>query len=76
MTDPFELAIFLTNNEENWEEAIEEKYGIEYSNFEYLINELLPLITVAESPLTHTAYKGFADISHGIWLVKTNVEYA
>ena len=68
--DPFELAIFLTNHEDDWEEAIETKYGMNYQDFERLINDLVPLITIAESPLTNRMLKGFADISHGIWLVK------
>ena len=71
--DPFELAIFLTNEEEDWESAIETKYGMDYQDFEQLVNDLLPLITVAESPLTNKAYKGFADVSHNLWLMKMEV---
>ena len=74
MIDVFELAIYLTSDEDDWETTICDKYGIDYEDFQVLVNELLPLIEVGESPLTGKQYKGFADVSHAQWLVKTEIK--
>ena len=73
--DPFELAIFLTQSEDDddWEEAIYEKYGIAYADFAELISDLLPLIDMGKSGLAGKSYKGFADVKQGIFLARTEV---
>lgn len=74
MRDPFELAIYLTKDEEEWEQAIQDRYGIDYVGFSHLISDLMPLIDVGESPLTKKLYKGFADSERQIWLEKIEVK--
>jgi hypothetical protein len=54
------------------EEELYEAFGIDVDSFIKLLNKLVPLIDVAESPLTHTLYKGFA--YEGCWLLKIPVE--
>jgi hypothetical protein len=68
--DPFELAIYLTGNEHDFYNEIEEKYNINYEDFEKLTNDLIELCMVGESPLTKIAYQGFADLKKGVFLMK------
>ena len=51
---------------------VDEKLEFEWDCFVRLLNELVPLITVAESPLTGTVYKGFA--KDGMFLIKVPVD--
>ena len=74
MEDPFQLAIYLTGDEESWQEAIEQKYDMPYEQFEALINDLLPLIVMATAPLSGETHKGFADTSQRLWLAKAKEE--
>ena len=50
---------------------LNEQFSIDFDNFSNIIEALLPLITVAESPLTKTRFKGFA--YNGLWLLKIPV---
>lgn len=68
--DPFELALFLTGDEENWEDAIEEKYSISYGDFEALVNDFLPLAEKGVSALSGRLHRGFADTKNKQWLLK------
>lgn len=65
------------NADENWDDLeylFYEKYNIDQENFERLINELLPMIEVAKSPLTKQLYKGFANRDKEMWLVRIEVK--
>lgn len=65
MIDVFELAEVLTKLDEDKdgaqaiEEKLVEKYGCGIDQFSELINELLPMIFVAKSPLSDQMFKGF-----------------
>ena len=69
--------------EEAWDEETEnidelvdrrlfEEYGMDMDQWLKLLNAITPLIEIAESPLTHTLYKGFA--SDNCWLLKIPVK--
>jgi hypothetical protein len=63
----------IDENEDDFDELVESnikfQFGLDLDQFEDLITALVPLITVGESPITKTLYKGFA---HDIyWLLKT-----
>ncbi len=79
MIDAYDLATYLCkvdqdNEDVDFEESLLEKYGIDYSNFERLINDLLPLIYVAKTPITKKLVQGFAIKKRGIWLAWTDVK--
>ena len=65
MIDVFELVEVLTGLDEEKdgaqviEEKLVEKYGCDIDQFSGLINELLPMIFVAKSPLSDEMFKGF-----------------
>lgn len=50
--------------------ALLDKFNIDIDNFEKIIAALLPMMTLAISPLTERAYIGIADKSTGVWLIK------
>lgn len=56
------------------EEHLYEKYGMDLEQFHLLMRELLPMIDVAESPLTGKILKGFSDMEKQIWLLKMEVK--
>jgi hypothetical protein len=62
-----------TNNQ--IEQAIYDKFGIDLDQFQKIVEVLMPLIDVGESPLTGTIFKGFSkkEGNHGTWLLKTEV---
>ncbi|MCP3676014.1 MAG: hypothetical protein GY829_16325 [Gammaproteobacteria bacterium] len=80
MNDIFELMLFLSGIEdEDYEDdeqlfyLLTEKYGVnDIGKFKHLIDDLLYLVEIGESPITKTLYKGFA--SDKIWLAKVAVE--
>ena len=49
--------------------------GVDLSEFQELIARLLPLITVAQSPLTKEFYKGFSLPNAQVWIVKTPIKH-
>ena len=53
------------------EEELYNMFEIDLENFSEIINRLLPLIDVGESPLTKQKFKGFSAGSS--WLAKTPV---
>lgn len=55
------------------EEKLIDDLGVDLSQFQEIVNRLLPLIMIADSPLTETKYRGFADIKKQVWLVKTEL---
>lgn len=55
------------------EDHLYEKYGMDLEQFHLLMRELLPMIDVAESPLTGKTFKGFSDMEKQIWLLKMEV---
>ena len=73
MSEHFELALYLTGDEEDWAGAIFEKYGIDYADFNRLIDDLLPLIQIAQNIITEKVFAGFADKSDHVWLSKIPV---
>lgn len=76
-----ELAAHILGVTEQYEESDEPSYliedvlyeelGINFDTFHEIVSLLVPLITVAESPLTKKLYKGFG--ADGVWLVKEEV---
>jgi len=63
-------------NDEDFDELVEnllyERFGVhDMESFTKLLGALVPLIEIAESPLTHTLFKGFAH--QGCWLLKIPV---
>lgn len=57
------------------EEALYDKYGMDFGSFETLIYTLLPMITIAMDPLSGKMYKGFSE-GYGLWLCKTGCDDA
>lgn len=51
-----------------------DELGVDLQQFQEIVERLLPLIMVNNSPLTKTIYKGFTDIEKSTWLVKTEVK--
>lgn len=54
---------------------IHEKFGCSLEDFCSIVEHLLPLVGMGESPLTKTIYRGFAhdDGSYVRWLVKEKI---
>jgi hypothetical protein len=74
-----EVAWHILGIDENAEDlddltsqGLYENYGMDIDQFRKLLTVLVPLIEIAESPLTHTLYKGFA--SDGCWLLKEPID--
>lgn len=57
------------------EQAIYDKYGVEFDQFDAIVRDLLPLIDVGRSGLTGKTYKGFSEQKDdfGFWLLKMEV---
>lgn len=55
------------------EEKLMDELTIDLDQFQSIVNRLLPLIMVSDSPLTEKKYKGFADIEKSTWLTKIEV---
>lgn len=57
------------------EQALFDKFNIDYDSFQNLIELLVPMIDVGTSPLTGTRYKGFSKIegNHGCWVLRIEV---
>ncbi|MCP3850567.1 MAG: hypothetical protein GY694_10065 [Gammaproteobacteria bacterium] len=80
MNDIFELMLFLAGieddgykDDEQLFNLLTDKYGVnDIGKFQHLIDDLLYLVEIGESPLTKTLYKGFA--SENMWLAKVAVE--
>jgi hypothetical protein len=53
-------------------QGLYEQYGMDIDQFRKLLTVIVPMIEIAESPLTHRLYKGF--VSKGRWIVKIPVE--
>jgi len=74
-----ELACVITGldydeidaDNEKIEQALMDEFEISFDSFFEIISRLLPLIQVANSGLTNTTFKGFADIENFRWLTKT-----
>jgi len=49
-----------------------DEYEMDWENFCKLIGNLMPLITVGQSPLTQKVYKGFGD--NNMFFIKQEVE--
>lgn len=70
-----ELARFICglsedDDETDVEEVLYEKFGVEMDAFEKVINALMPMVTVAQSPITLMTYRGFADTARNLFIVK------
>lgn len=55
---------------ENLDETLWDKFEIESHNFERLVNKLLPLCEVGQSPLTGIKSRGFADTKEHCWIMR------
>lgn len=67
-----EPGVYDIEDEDSLEEFISDYYGIDIENFENLMRDLLPLCTVAQSPLTDLWYRGFG--TENIWLLSKRIE--
>lgn len=72
-----ELAahILEINISEDGEDAVIEAFNEEYDmsvwDFQLVLEKLIPLITIDESPIDGRKFKGFA--ANGTWLVKQEI---
>lgn len=57
------------------ESALYDKYDIDLDQLQRLMEVIMPLIDVGESPLTNTKFKGFSNIETNppVWLLKTEI---
>lgn len=69
----YEKNIDIDNLDENEiNEYIYSLYDLDEESFSNLINDLVPLITIAKSPIfNNITYKGFAN--ENIWLLKERI---
>jgi len=56
------------------EEKLYEDLEMSTDSFHEIVNRLLPLIDVANSPMTDKQYKGFSDAKKNAWFVKMETE--
>jgi hypothetical protein len=56
------------------ETAFYNKFSVELDAFECILQEIWPMLTIGISPITETAYVGFADDT--VWLAKKDVSGA
>jgi hypothetical protein len=56
------------------EAKLMEEFNTDLAQFSTIIGRLMPLIMVAESPITKTLFKGFANIEESIWFIKSEVK--
>ena len=67
------LADEIDNIEEyELEDWLYSAYEITFDNFKALIRNLLPLCTIAKSPLTNQLYRGFG--VGNTWLIKEEIK--
>ncbi len=69
-------GVDVDENFENLDEILWDKFEIDYSNFERLVNKLLPLCEVGKSPLTGIKSRGFADTKEQRWIMRIEVSKA
>lgn len=57
------------------EKALYDKFDIDLDQLQRLMEIIMPLIDVGESPLTNTKFKGFSNIEANppVWLLKTEI---
>ena len=57
------------------EDTLLDELNIDFDSFHEIVNRLLPLIDVGESPLTKKRFKGFSKIEDGMgcWIVRTEI---
>lgn len=55
---------------DNLEEILWDEFEIDLGNFERLVNKLLPLCEVGQSPLTGIKSRGFADTKEQCWIMR------
>ena len=65
----------VNNNFSVVENALLDELNIDFDSFHEIVNRLLPLIDVGESPLTKKRFKGFSKIEDGMgcWIVRTEI---
>lgn len=77
--DVMDLACEITGlNVEDVNKVNDELYeqmDVYFDSFHEIVNRLLPLIDVGESPLTKKRFKGFSKIEDGMgcWIVRTEI---
>lgn len=72
LAEQHEPGVYDIEDEVSLEDFVYDYYGIDFDSFELLINDLLPLCTIAQSPLTGVWYRGFG--TENIWLLSKKVE--
>jgi hypothetical protein len=73
--DVEELACFILGLDEDSESseidnALYEEFECTLESFTQIVQHLLPLCDVGESPLTNKRYKGFSN-RHNCWIIRT-----
>lgn len=65
----------VNNNFSLVEDTLLDELNIDFDSFHEIVNRLLPLIDVGESPLTKKRFKGFSKIEDGMgcWIVRTEI---
>ena len=65
----------VNNNFSVVENALLDELNIDFDSFHEIVNRLLPLIDVGESPLTKKRFKGFSKIEDGMgcWIVRVGI---
>ena len=78
MIDYFEIEELVRgfaglDDEADIDEYLAENFDVSFENFSTLIEILLPLIVVAESPLTGRTFKGFGE--NGLFYIKQEIAH-
>lgn len=67
-----EPGVYDLDDDESLEEFVYDYYQLDIENFAIILNDLLPLCTIAQSPLTGTWYRGFG--TENTWLFNKKIE--
>jgi len=62
----------LGDDVDDIEQAVYDKFDLDLTTVESLLDKIIPLVDVGRSPLTGTLYKGIAH--NGMWLAKCKVK--
>ena len=72
LSEDFEISEDDEDFEQKVETFIYEWYGIYIGNFQFLIQDLLPLCSEGKSVLTNKNYRGFS--IDNIWIIKKEIK--
>ncbi len=63
-------GVDVDENFDNLDKILCDKFQIDYSNFQRVVNKLLTLCEVGKSPLTGIKSRGFADTKEQCWIMR------